>query len=268
MPATLLAIITGHLLGDFALPAASLATERTKVPVLALHAGIVALTTALLLGNFHLLILPAIFAAHLVFDQIKSRIGDTIVPFLLHQLAHFTVAVILAYSFPNASAQGWWPGVWQTWLPQYHAVLCLTAGFILVVPAGGILIGKLTTPLRAEIEESRIVIDQQPTRTAEDAGGDYLTEGLNNGGMYIGWLERFLTMMFILIGQPTGIGFLIAAKSILRFGEIKDSKHRKLAEYIIIGTFLSFGWALMISVLMRMTIGYFIPAETVEQIPW
>jgi hypothetical protein len=58
-------------------------------------------------------------------------------------------------------------------------------------------------------------------------------------------------MLLLLIGQPNGIGLLMAAKSVLRFGEIKDPNQRKVAEYIIIGTFLSFGWALLISVLTQ-----------------
>lgn len=65
-------------------------------------------------------------------------------------------------------------------------------------------------------------------------------------------------MMFILIDQPTSIGFLIAAKSILRFGEIKDTSQRKVAEYIIIGTFLSFGWAILVAVLTQRTIKHWI----------
>jgi hypothetical protein len=85
--------------------------------------------------------------------------------------------------------------------------------------------------------------------------------------MYIGWLERFLAMLLILIGQPTGIGFLIAAKSILRFGEIKESRHRKVAEYIIIGTFLSFGWALLMSVAMQKGIDHWTPKESPESKP-
>ena len=69
-------------------------------------------------------------------------------------------------------------------------------------------------------------------------------------------------MLLILIGHPTGIGFLIAAKSILRFGEIKESRHRKLAEYIIIGTFLSFGWALLMSVAAKKAIDHWLPAAS------
>lgn len=56
-------------------------------------------------------------------------------------------------------------------------------------------------------------------------------------------------MLLVLAGQITAVGFLVTAKSILRFGEIKDARQRRLAEYIIIGTFLSFGWALLVSLI-------------------
>ena len=69
-------------------------------------------------------------------------------------------------------------------------------------------------------------------------------------------------MLFLLINQPTGIGFLIAAKSILRFGEIKNASERRVAEYIIIGTFLSFGCALLISVLTQHAIQHWLPLPT------
>jgi hypothetical protein len=47
----------------------------------------------------------------------------------------------------------------------------------------------------------------------------------------------------ILLGQPEAVGLLIAAKSILRFGAVKDD--RAASEYVIIGTLASFGWALL-----------------------
>ena len=45
------------------------------------------------------------------------------------------------------------------------------------------------------------------------------------------------------MGQPEGVGLLMAAKSILRFGAVKDD--RALSEYVIIGTLASFGWAML-----------------------
>ena len=52
-----------------------------------------------------------------------------------------------------------------------------------------------------------------------------------------------LIFAFLLIGQPEGVGLLIAAKSILRFGAVKDD--RAMSEYVIIGTLASFGWAML-----------------------
>ena len=47
-------------------------------------------------------------------------------------------------------------------------------------------------------------------------------------------------------GQPAGVGFLVAAKSIFRFGELKEHHNRLEAEYITIGTLMSFAWGLAV----------------------
>lgn len=62
--------------------------------------------------------------------------------------------------------------------------------------------------------------------------------GLPNGGAYIGYLERILIFIFVLLGRYEAIGFLIASKSILRFGE--SSKDRRYAEYVLLGTLASY----------------------------
>lgn len=268
MPETFLAILTAHLLGDFVFQTNWMAANKKKLLVLLLHVGIITVVSSILLRSLHSEILVVVCLSHLISDLIRTKVPDTTVPFVLDQLAHVVVAIALAGLFPDASANGWWPAMWQEWLPRFHATLCLISGLVLVVPAGGILIGKLTTPISKEIEASRIVVGAgQGSPPEHGDNGDYLVEGLKNGGLYIGWLERFLTLLLILIGQPTGIGFLIAAKSILRFGEIKDSKHRKVAEYIIIGTFLSFGWALLMSVLMQQGIEHWVPKKDPEPKP-
>ena len=61
----------------------------------------------------------------------------------------------------------------------------------------------------------------------------------------IGQWERALIFLFVCSGQFGSIGFLVAAKSIFRFGELKDRDNRMEAEYITIGTLMSFGWALV-----------------------
>ncbi|WP_418511480.1 DUF3307 domain-containing protein [Corallibacter sp.] len=70
-------------------------------------------------------------------------------------------------------------------------------------------------------------------------------ESLKDAGKYIGILERLLVFVFIITNHWEAVGFLITAKSVFRFGDLKESKHRKLTEYILIGTLISFGIAII-----------------------
>ena len=67
---------------------------------------------------------------------------------------------------------------------------------------------------------------------------------LQNAGNYIGILERLFIFCFILIGHFEAIGFLLGAKSIFRFGDLRMARDRKLTEYVLIGTLISFGIAI------------------------
>ena len=247
MPETLVTILTAHLLADFTLQTKWIVKHKRNIGVLLIHVAIVTTISCLLMGAFHWPILVAIFLMHFAIDAIKVyRMADSLVPFLIDQCAHLVVLVGLSWLFPDTATSGWWATALPNGLSQwYFASMSFLSGLILTVHAGGILVGKATSSLTEEI-------------------GDEGIEGLKNGGKYIGWLERFLVMLFLLINQPTGIGFLIAAKSILRFGEIKNAGERKVAEYIIIGTFLSFGWALLISVLTQHAIQYWLPPPTTQ----
>lgn len=267
MEETLLALLTAHFLGDFPFQNKWMVENKNQLHVLLSHVGIITVASFVLLGNFQIPLLLGVFASHLIIDWIKVSLNkDNWLYFVADQAAHVIALVALSYFCHDVASAGWWPKFFDAiHLRWFYAAQCLTAGFVVVVLAGGILIGKLTAPLSYEITESTII--KKPSDGDPSPAGDYLTEGLENGGMYIGWLERFLTLLLILIGHPTGIGFLIAAKSILRFGEIKESRHRKLAEYIIIGTFLSFGWALSMSVVTQKSIDHWLPSISTRPEP-
>ena len=78
-------------------------------------------------------------------------------------------------------------------------------------------------------------------------------DGLLDAGKWIGQIERILILTFVIVNKFEAIGFLITAKSIFRFSEI--NKERKEAEYILIGTLLSFAlsiiWGIFISFLLK-----------------
>lgn len=68
--------------------------------------------------------------------------------------------------------------------------------------------------------------------------------GLPNAGQYIGWLERFLVVTFVFSENSEAIGFLIAAKTLVRFPEIQQDEKDHFAEYFLVGTLTSVGIAL------------------------
>jgi hypothetical protein len=74
-------------------------------------------------------------------------------------------------------------------------------------------------------------------RLLGNAGVD---ESLEDAGKWIGMMERILILIFIGSGKWEGIGFLLAAKSIFRFGDLKEARDKKLTEYVLIGTMMSF----------------------------
>jgi len=92
--------------------------------------------------------------------------------------------------------------------------------------------------------------------TWSKALNDSNEESLNNAGKYIGMLERIFVFTFVVTENWEGIGFLLAAKSVFRFGDLKESKDRKLTEYILIGTLLSFGIAIAVGMLVLKLIEY------------
>jgi len=61
--------------------------------------------------------------------------------------------------------------------------------------------------------------------------------------------ERILVFTFVINNHFEGIGFLIAAKSILRFNDIKGSEARKEAEYVLIGTLMSFAASIITGII-------------------
>lgn len=241
----LICLVAAHFLSDFILQTDADAARKRNPLILIKHAAIVAATSYLLCGIWGLWQMPlAIFLIHGTADFIKTRLrSESAYAFLADQALHLcaigAIVWILSSSnmLPATGPAIYWVGFCGKALLQG---LVLAAGLIASVKAGGILIGLAVKTLIAELPAS-----------SENGGGGCGRgpHGLENGGKIIGYLERGLIFLFILMEYPGGIGFLIAAKSILRFGEVKDRENRMQAEYIIIGTFMSYGYGILIAYL-------------------
>lgn len=221
MPETLVALLFAHVLADFVFQTNWMVANKRHLTGLAAHGAVVLAASIAATGAFDWGILWLV-ALHIAIDAIKTRARQGLGPFLLDQAAHLATIAALAVWKPGLWATGFWADF--TPLP---ALMLVVAGAILAVRSGGFAIGLLMAPFAANLQ------------------GKFGAESLPGAGRVIGHLERGLIFALVLLGQPEGVGLLIAAKSILRFGAVSDD--RALSEYVIIGTLASFAWALLVA---------------------
>jgi len=232
MISLLLKTLIAHVLGDFVLQSDHWIEDKQlkkgKSKFLYLHIAIHAALLLLLLQfntAFWLafLIIPI---SHYVIDLIKIYLENKINSrylFVLDQIAH--LAVILGLS------GYYYPEMLMLDFQLSNAVLFLSLSVLLLSYGVAVLI-KIIMSKWALPEDS----DQ---------------DSLSKAGKYIGMLERLFVFSFVIMEQWQAIGFLIAAKSVFRFGDLSRAKDRKLTEYILIGTLLSFGFAILIGFLYK-----------------
>lgn len=224
----LIKLIAAHLIGDFILQWDKLCnlrySDKLSKSILAncLHSFIQALLSYCFIGVWSLWLVPIIiFLSHFIIDFIKTKYGKRNLPyFVWDQIAHYCVIFLIWHyiladipfqmAISKLSLTGW---------------IIFTA-FVAVLRPSSILI-KL-------FMEYHSWVPNIPT-----------LQGLPNAGKWIGYLERILILIFIFTQNIEGIGFLLAAKSIFRFGELNQSKDIKVTEYVLIGTFLSFTIAIL-----------------------
>lgn len=109
----------------------------------------------------------------------------------------------------------------------------------------GIQTLTITTAVLFLMRPASFIIKTVISRWVPDTSPAHSTDSLENAGQLIGIMERLMVLIFVLLNQWEGVGFLLAAKSVFRFGDLKEAKDMKLTEYVLIGTFLSFGLAIL-----------------------
>ena len=218
---TFAALLFAHIVADYLLQPGWMVTRKRDPGILLAHVAVVLALSMAAVGRVDAIEVLALGAAHLVIDAVKTyAVRDRLATHLADQAAHVASVAAVAFWAPDL----WASGVWADAPPILLHLMVLGGGFVLATRAGAFAI-------------ARLMATQLPPQTD--------TEGLPKGGLTIGLLERGLIFLLILAGQAAGIGFLIAAKSILRFGTV--SENRAASEYVIIGTLASFGWALAAS---------------------
>ncbi|NNE01660.1 MAG: DUF3307 domain-containing protein [Eudoraea sp.] len=222
-------LLLAHLIGDFLLQPTRwvIHKEAHKISSKFLYFHVVihfALILLLLWDLSYWIIALIIAGAHLVIDLGKlyseAWFKNKAVPFFIDQFFHVIVLYLCAY-FGNVFGQ-------TTYLLEKIDWGLVTAIFFLTTPSA-IIMSKLLEGMSKQIQFDH--------------------KSLPNAGKYIGMIERLFVLIFIITGRWEGIGLLITAKSVFRFNDLKESNSRKLTEYILIGTLLSFGMAIIVGLI-------------------
>ncbi|MBC3847120.1 DUF3307 domain-containing protein [Winogradskyella echinorum] len=230
MTALLLKLILAHLIGDFFLQPQKWVKDKEKKKLksiwLYVHVTIhIALMFLIVWDLSYTLLIISIGALHLIIDALKLTLQKKKTKrfyFFIDQLMHFITLIVLALLFFKGDIE-------FTFTLNTHFLLLL------------ISIGFLTTP--TSIIMKTIFSKWNISKLTKN------NESLKDAGKYIGVLERLLVFIFIATSHWEAVGFLITAKSVFRFGDLTASKERKLTEYILIGTLISFGIAILISLI-------------------
>lgn len=210
-------LLLAHVVGDFMFQTDEFCRKKLEKGMcglhLYMHAFVIFLLSWIAFGNIYYWWLALIIGViHLLIDSFKKK--DNIYSFLTDQFAHVICIVIITCIAVNklqyvdfCHDYGW------------LNTICLYAlTFLINGKPANILIKHL---LKAYSVQS----PEEPDGSKESI----------RSGKLIGNLERWLIIVFMLCGQYEAIGFLVAAKSIIRY---KDGDTFK-TEYVLAGTLIS-----------------------------
>jgi len=169
----------------------------------------------------------AITCSHFVFDLTKSYFDkryNELLLFSVDQMLHISIIALTAHCYFSSNS--------NVLLSAFSTpdALSILIALLLLAPVSLIFIKLFFQKWDISfVEKNR----HEP-------------ESLKDAGKIIGIIERMLIVIFIVAEIYEGIGFLLAAKSIFRFGDLTNEKDKKLTEYILLGTLISFTLGILI----------------------
>lgn len=207
--------------------------SKAKYKALIFHALVQAALAYVFVAQWNCWIIPVVIGvSHFAIDLVKTMSkGKGFISLIWDQLAHLCIIIGL-----------WWLAFAR--LPQLDmADEIFSTNFWLITTSYIAVLAPTSILIKSFIEFEKWM----PSEAS--------SQGLPNAGKWIGYLERILILTFIFTDNIEGIGFLLAAKSVFRFGELNKAKDIKITEYVLIGTFASFTIAILIGFGINWLIG-------------
>lgn len=239
-------LLCAHLITDFVLQPAAWVKERKELRAKSIalykHTTLTMLFAYVFLAQWSNWQIPLIiFVTHTLIDIWKSSRSELIRYFIIDQLMHIMVLVgcwLWLISGFQSAAELFQQTLSQTILWIYFAT------YLFVIFPLGFIIGMMVKKFKVQLRNRN---NNSTVTSATD-------ETLADAGRWIGIFERILILTFVLNNQFGAIGFLIAAKSILRFNNKDEESARKETEYVLVGTLISYAF----SILTGLAIAWFI----------
>ena len=232
-------LLAAHAIGDFLLQSASSVAEKQEKrhrswrfwQHVAGHGALAALALAALGTSLPSLLLGSawIFLTHGLIDWLKLTADRAFRPdsswrfrsYLIDQALHLATLFALSQFLTPWTLP---PGATEAWAALAALLVLATFGIGYAID---------------------LYLVRFPMSALDDG------KGLTGAGFHIGMLERLLVVAFILFDLPSGAGFLLAAKSIFRFGDLQRAESRELTEYVLMGTLLSIGGAFVLAMIFQ-----------------
>lgn len=237
----LVKLLLAHILTDFVFQTKkSIKRKQENLSFLVLHGFISAIVAVLLYitgqyGGGIIYLFLWTMCTHTLIDWAKiyhTKKDDTpqrrLLLFTADQMAHIAAILFFWITYFKKVDD---IGDWITHIANTSYILAYGTGYIFLTVPVSIIIREIMKVFAFNIGEK--------------------DTGMMNAGSVIGILERILIFTFVIMNQYTAIGFLVAAKSILRISD-RDENFKGKTEYIIIGTLLSFGVAILTGELAKM----------------
>jgi hypothetical protein len=235
----LIKLWTAHVLSDFVLHPyrwkGDLLSRPYSMKASFLHALLAALVSYLMLLQWRGWLLPLVlFSGRVLIDFVKFRQASPIVFFLINQIAQVILIGATWYFLVSNREE---VSIWVKQFLQDEKIWVLLFGFVFVIYPCQYIVkyatGKWSNPLISDSSDG---------------------EALVNAGKWIGIFERVIILVLVIYAKFEAIGFLIAAKSFIRFSETEKNSRSK-TEYVLIGTLISFTLAMLTGVGMRRMLG-------------
>lgn len=201
-----------------------------------------------------ILLAVPIAAVHLIVDWFKSFLSirthifriekDNLVPgknnqydllsFLVDQILHVVTIVGFVWLFRELFLSWSEPQYITAFYHNHPLWVATIIGVVVVAKPANILVLAILNAWKINV-------------TSNDDHGQF------RSGALIGNLERILILLFVVLSQYEAIGFLMTAKSILRF---KETSEGEKSEYVLCGTLLSLTISLTIGLVIIKLISF------------